>query len=57
MGEEVRKVIFRLLIDKDQPEEITAIVHERTPLIDEIEGLSFGTAWLTKCLAMLRMKS
>ena len=41
MGEEVRKVIFRLLIDKDQPEEITAIVHERTPLIDESKGRGF----------------
>lgn len=38
-GEEVRKVIFRLLIDKDKPEEITATVHERTALIDEIEEL------------------
>ncbi len=39
MWEEVRKVIFRLLIDKDKPEEITATVHERTALIDEIEEL------------------
>ena len=32
-------MIFRLFIDKEKPEEITATVHERTALIDEIEGL------------------
>ncbi len=30
---------FRLFIDRDCPEEVTATVHERTPLIDEIERL------------------
>ncbi len=32
-------MIFKLFIDKNRQEEITAIVHERTPLIDEIERL------------------
>ena len=32
-------MIFRLFIDRDKPEEVTATVHERTPLIDEIERL------------------
>ncbi len=32
-------MIFRLLIDREKPEEITATVHQRTALIDEIEGL------------------
>jgi DNA-binding LytR/AlgR family response regulator len=30
---------FRLIIDKDKDEEIVATVHDRTPLIDEIEAL------------------
>ena len=30
---------FRLVIDKEKSEEIVATVHERTPLIDEIEAL------------------
>ena len=30
---------FRLIIDKDKDEEIVATVHNRTPLIDEIEAL------------------
>ena len=30
---------FRLIIDKDKNEEIVATVHDRTPLIDEIEAL------------------
>ncbi len=30
---------FRLIIDKDKIEEIVATVHDRTPLIDEIEAL------------------
>lgn len=30
-------MIFKLQIDKDREEEITATVHRRTPLIDEIE--------------------
>ncbi len=33
------EMIFKLFIDKNRQEEITAIVHERTPLIDEIERL------------------
>ncbi len=32
-------MIFRLFIDRDKPEEVTATVHQRTPLIDEIERL------------------
>ena len=32
-------MIFRLFIDRDKAEEVTATVHERTPLIDEIERL------------------
>ena len=32
-------MIFRLVIDRDKPEEVTATVHERTALIDEIERL------------------
>lgn len=32
-------MIFKLFIDKNRQEEITAIVHERTSLIDEIERL------------------
>ncbi len=32
-------MIFRLFIDRKKPEEVTATVHERTPLIDEIERL------------------
>ena len=32
-------MIFRLFIDRDKPEEVTATVHQRTPLIDEIEWL------------------
>ena len=32
-------MIFKLFIDRDRPEEVTATVHERTPLIDEIERL------------------
>ena len=32
-------MIFKLFIDKNSQEEVTAIVHERTPLIDEIERL------------------
>ena len=32
-------LIFRLLIDRNKPEEVTATVHERTALIDEIERL------------------
>ena len=32
-------MIFKLQIDKDCEEEITATVHRRTPLIDEIEKL------------------
>ena len=32
-------MIFRLLIDKDCQEEVIAKVHERTPLINEIERL------------------
>ena len=32
-------MIFRLSIDRNKPEEVTATVHERTPLIDEIERL------------------
>ena len=32
-------MIFRLSIDRSKPEEVTATVHERTPLIDEIERL------------------
>lgn len=32
-------MIFKLLIDKNCNEEVTATVHERTPLIDEIERL------------------
>ena len=30
---------FRLIIDKDKDEEVVATVHNRTPLIDEIEAL------------------
>lgn len=30
---------FRLIIDKDQPEELVATVHQRSALIDEIEAL------------------
>ena len=30
---------FRLIIDKNKDEEIVATVHDRTPLIDEIEAL------------------
>ncbi len=33
---------FRIVIDKDKEEEIVAQVHERTPLIDEIEALVAG---------------
>ena len=33
------EMIFKLFIDKNRQEEITAIVHERTSLIDEIERL------------------
>lgn len=32
-------MIFKLQIDKDREEEVTATVHRRTPLIDEIEKL------------------
>lgn len=32
-------MIFRLFIDREKPEEVTATVHQRTPLIDEIERL------------------
>lgn len=32
-------MIFKLQIDRDREEEITATVHRRTPLIDEIEKL------------------
>lgn len=32
-------MIFKLQIDKNREEEITATVHERTPLIEEIEKL------------------
>jgi DNA-binding LytR/AlgR family response regulator len=32
-------LIFRLFIDREKPEEVTATVHQRTPLIDEIERL------------------
>ena len=32
-------MIFKLFIDKDCREEIIANVHERTPLIDEIERM------------------
>lgn len=32
-------MIFRLFIDRDKPEEVTATVHARTPLVDEIERL------------------
>ena len=30
---------FRLIIDKEKDEEVVAIAHERSPLIDEIEAL------------------
>ena len=30
---------FRLIIDKEKEEEVVATVHDRTPLIDEIEAL------------------
>ncbi|MGN0172605.1 MAG: LytTR family DNA-binding domain-containing protein [Acutalibacteraceae bacterium] len=30
---------FRLVIDRKREEELVAVVHERTPLIDEIEAL------------------
>lgn len=30
---------FRLMIDKEKDEEVVATVHERSPLIDEIEAL------------------
>lgn len=30
---------FRLIIDKEKDEEVVATVHDRTPLIDEIEAL------------------
>ena len=36
---EVMQLIFKLFIDRNKPEEVTATVHERTPLIDEIERL------------------
>ena len=36
---EVMQLIFRLFIDRDRPEEVTATVHARTPLVDEIERL------------------
>lgn len=32
-------MIFKLQIDRDREEEVTATVHRRTPLIDEIEKL------------------
>ena len=32
-------MIFRLFIDREKPEEVTATVHQRTSLIDEIERL------------------
>ena len=32
-------MIFSLFIDRDKPEEVTATVHARTPLVDEIERL------------------
>ncbi len=32
-------MIFRLFINKDCEEAVTAMVHERTPLVDEIERL------------------
>ncbi len=32
-------MIFKLFIDREKPEEVTATVHERTSLIDEIERL------------------
>lgn len=34
---------FKLIIDKEQEEEIVATVHDRTPLIDEIEALISGS--------------
>ena len=34
---------FKLIIDKEQEEELVATVHDRTPLIDEIEALIFGS--------------
>ncbi len=34
---------FRIVIDREKEEEIVARVHERTPLIDEIEALVTGT--------------
>jgi len=33
---------FRIVIDKEKEEEIVAQVHERTPLIDEIEAMITG---------------
>ena len=33
---------FKLIIDKEKEEEIVATVHQRTPLIDEIEALVCG---------------
>ena len=33
-------MIFRLQLDRNRDEEIIAIVHQRTPLIDEIERLA-----------------
>lgn len=32
-------MVFKLFIDKNCQEEVSAKVHERTPLIDEIERL------------------
>ena len=32
-------MVFKLFIDKSRAEEVTAAVHERTALIDEIERL------------------
>ena len=32
---------FKLIIDKEKYEEVVATVHERTPLIDEMEALLF----------------
>ena len=33
---------FKLIIDKDNDEEVVATVHHRSPLIDEIEALILG---------------
>ena len=56
-------MIFRLFIDRDKPEEVTATVHQRTPLIDEIErlvvqsGLSDQIPWYVEDeIRMLRVE-